>query len=257
MAAMRTLLVLALAAALQQGAPVTRDPWAGFGPGSWITIREKMVADGKTTTTREKIIITSIEDGAPMLEARAEKSGSYPPPGQMRRHTRGSLVEEMGWKAGEPRAEEFMIGAKKVACKVTEYGVKDSTRDLESHVWIWRTEDVKIPYRELRRDGPDLSMLSDVVRIEVKARHAGDTQAYDFRVVELAQKVKVGLKEIPCIVEEGTAEERKGTTVRKGTIRRWLSDAVPGRIVRQEVKGEQDGKPVERTEEVLDFDTRK
>ena len=170
---------------------------------------------------------------------------------------RGSLVEEMGWKAGEPRAAELEIGQRKIACKVTEYAAKDSARDVESRVWVWRTEEVKVPYRELRRDGPDLSMLSDVVRMEVKARHGADTQVFDFRIVDLAQKVKVGLKEIPCLLEEGSAEERKGTTVRKGTIRRWLSDAVPGRTVRQEVKGEQDGKPVERIEEVLDFETRK
>lgn len=257
MAPMRPLLLLALAAALQQGAPITRDPWSGFGPGSWVTIREKTVAEGKTTYVREKIIITSIEDGAPMLEARAEKGGAYPPPGQVRRHMRGSLVEEMGWKASEPRAAELEIGPRKIACKVTEYVAKDSARDVDSRVLVWRTEEVKIPYRELRRDGPDLSMLSDVVRMEVNARHGDDTQTFDFRIVDLGQKAKVGLREIPCIVEEGSAEERKGTTVRKGAIKRWLSDAVPGRIVRQEVKGEQDGKRVERIEEVLDFETKK
>jgi hypothetical protein len=254
---MRPLALLALAAALQQGGSITRDPWSGFRPGSWVIIRDKTIADGKTTWAREKITITSIEDGAPLLEARPEKGGGYPPPGQVRRHMRGALVEEMGWNEAEPRAEEFQIGKRKVACKVTEYFVKDSERELESRIWIWRTEEVKVPYRELRRDGPDLSIPSNVVRMEVKARHGPDSQAFDFRIVDLDQKIKVGPRDVPCVLEEGTADERKGTTVRKGTIRRWLSDSVPGRTLRQEIKGEQDGKPVERIEEVLDYDAKK
>jgi hypothetical protein len=43
----------------------------------------------------------------------------------------------------------------------------------------------------------------------------------------------------------------------KGTVRRWLSDSVPGRIVKSETRAERGGQKLERAEQVIAFKVMK
>lgn len=252
----RTCAVLLLAGFFIQDTAMTRNPWAGFADGSWVIMENTMAVDQDKKTSREKTIVRLTKDGAIRQEVCQEMDGGFGPPGSQRMHLQGSGAEKDAGTASKPKAAELQIGVRKIACEVTEYELKDATKDFEARTIVWRTKEVKIPYREMKRNGSDVALDTDIVQFEMNLKRGADAAAYKFRVVELDLKLKIGSQEVLCALEEGTAEETKGSRVLKATVRQWLSDAVPGRIVRMEVRGESNGKKVERIQRATDFEEK-
>ena len=259
MAPMRIALLAALAGALlAQEPPPTPDPWAGFGIGSWIIVETTSSVDNQSTTERERITFAATEGTRPILHVRKAVGDEYPEPDQVRTHQPPGLPDQQtSWKAAPVREEKIDIGGRKVACKVSEFTYVNAAKEISNRVTVWKTSEVKIPYREVKRSGPDLALMPDVVKIEFRVKAAKQSQQYDYRVIQLDAKRKVGSKEIPCVLEEGVESETKAGISRKGTMHRWLSDAVPGRIVHSQYSGDDAGKPVERIESVLSFEAKK
>jgi hypothetical protein len=118
--------------------------------------------------------------------------------------------------AGTPSktaSESLQIGDRSIACERTEYELKDG--DLEVRGIAWRTKELKIPYRELKRGmGKDIALGPDIVRLELTLKNGADSGTWSTKVVELDHKLAVDGKDLSCVVEEGTVDVKRGTSTR-------------------------------------------
>ena len=250
-------LMFAAVAALvlfQDPKPV-RNPWAGFPDGSFAVIESVTTNDGKTTTEKQRFTVQIEKDGGVThLVSKEEKDPSIF--FEVRHHTPGNAPDKSWGTTSKPKPAELTLGGKKLACEITDYVHRDEGRRVEVRARVWRTRDLKVPYREIKRDGADIALDTDVVRFEMTSKTAEGSQKFTFAIVDPAAKITVGGKELPCQLEEGAAEESMGGQTLKATVRRWLTDAIPGRVARQEIRGEANGKKMERTETVLSWSTK-
>ena len=248
----KTLAVLWFVLFIQDPGP-TRNPWAGFPDGSWALI-ESVDTQGKETTILRQKFIVRIETGGRVacLITQQDDAGDKPIRPRRSVHVPGVLVTELVGTASKTASEKFQVGDRSIACERSDYELKDG--DLDVRVTAWRTKELKIPYRELKRGmGRDLALDPDIVRLDLTLKRGADSETCSIKVVELDHKLAVDGKDLSCVVEEGTVDVKKGTRAYKGSVRRWLSNAVPGRVLRSEVRGEADGKKVERIERVISF----
>ena len=242
-------LVLALAAAviLLQDAKPDRNPWGGFPDGSYVVLESERTIDAVKKTVREQITVDTGDEMTHSVGKYTEK-GEPPIFFERRKHLPGKGVATLGGVVAKPAAEAVDIGGKSIDCEKIEYGYEKDGRKCKAVAW--RTKEIKIPYREIQRDGGDLALDTDLVKFEMTATSGDDVETASFKIVERDVKVAVGDQEVACYVEEGRIEVKKGPITIKGTVKRWLSDAVPGRVVRFELKGEMNGKKIERLERV-------
>lgn len=247
------LTTLLLTALVLQDDEARRDPWAGFAPGSWVVISRKTTAAGKTTERKEKSVILPVDGDGTHRETFLEKDGEFVRSAIKVSHVPGTVAEKQ-MKAGASRTEELTVESKQLSCNVTEY--EHEEKGVTAKLTLWRSAGAKVPYRELAKDGADLALMSDVVKVEFSLERENRKETHRIQVVSFDDKVKVGDREVACVLEVWSGEEVKGGETRGFQSRRWLSDAIPGRLVRME--GSLTGpKPQEFVQQVLDFDAKR
>jgi hypothetical protein len=241
---------------LIQDAKPTRNPWAGFSNGSWAVIETTKTLDGKMSTDKQRYTVRVEADGivTHLVSKEEDKPAIF---FEERKHIPGADPSVIGGVASNPKGVELKIGDRTIACELTEFEIKGGSDDGEIRTSLWRTKDVRLPYRELKTGGRDIAVDPDVLRVEVTIKSGKMIDRFQFAIVQLNANLKVGGADVTCSVEEGTFEETDGTTVTKGTVRRWLSDSVPGRIVKSETRAERGDKKLERTEQVISFKVMK
>lgn len=249
---MRLTAILLTALALQDD-ETRRDPWAGFAAGSWVVISRKTTVAGKTTERKEKSVILPADGAGTHRETFVEKDGAFVPSAIRVSHVPGTVAEKQ-MKSGAVRTEELTVESKKLSCTVTDY--QHEEKGVTAKLTLWRSAEAKVPYRELAKDGPDLALMSDIVKVEFSLERENRKETHRIQVVSLDDMVKVADREIACVLEVWSAEEVKGGETRSLQSRRWLSDAVPGRVVRLE--GSLTGpKPQEFVQQVVDFGAKR
>ncbi len=229
-----TLALLLLGTAPQDDAVVEealrgwKHPWADFGDGAQIVAREtsrqpdigpagklvyKDVTNEITTT-----VMASAGEKTTLRIAGAGQESEFP-----------FFTSLPGWARGrgERRGTELVeVAGAKRECQVTTIAL-DAGKDASQVTTIWKSPEV--PYWAARR------------RTETLAQGTANTWEEE-RVLEVGAKVKVGDREVPCVVVECTVEALGGTkTVKK----EWRSDEVPGRVARRETRQYLNGKEQE------------
>lgn len=234
--------------------PPLHHHWTGFPVGSWAVIEKTLVKDGVATTSREKITLVELSPEGPILNVRAGKGDSFESPGTNVAAAPGALLESQAyWKAGTPRTGTLEVAGKPLECVLTEYAHENPQANVANKVVAWRSATIKVPYRQLPRNGPDVALPPDLLRLDFKVRAGAQHQTYDLRVLQLDAPIAVAGREIPCVLEESTVDEVRPGFASKGSFKRWLSADVPGRVVRAESAGVTNGAPVSRSEVVVDF----
>jgi hypothetical protein len=239
----------ASAAAGERSGP-PRDPWAGFDIGSWVVLHEKQVADGKVEERKTKFAIAEYRPGSPSITETSEVGGEFggdPQPSRV--HVSGFIPGDGAVAA--TRNETLTLGGRKVECTVNEH-VQESEKGGRKKLVVWRAAGAKVPYRELAVSGRDIALDTDVVKAEYSFQNANASGVYTVEVTRFDEKLKVGDKEVPCVVEKGTGKE-EGDRAAVVEVTRWLSDEVPGREVRFVGKATVDGKVYEPEKRVVDF----
>jgi hypothetical protein len=236
-----------------------RDPWNGFGVGSWAVTSESNTKDGKTETTREKETrVESKTRGAIVLSARREGKtpGVFDGEESTRYHIPGldpALDPEC--KLLKTGKEEVVIQGKKYACEVKTY---DLTRNENKATAIyWYCADVKVPYREFGVEPRTLALRPNVVRVDVEFQSKKRTAKSSLRVVSFNEEVKVGTRKVTCVREEATIEMSEGGTQSKGTGRTLLSAEVPGNEVEVLAEGEFGGSKFKTLKRIEAFEVVK
>jgi len=212
-----------------------RHAWEGFGGGSWVKVRETSrrpeIDDGGNLVYRpivEERLYTLLrpEGERPHLKIEGGGHESVVP----------FFAGPPSWLRGkaEPQGEEkIAVGGRTYACAVTRIAL-DEGKDASQATTVARA--------------PDAPVWAVRLRIETFANGVRNTLE-EHLLVEEGRALKVGDREVVCQVVQVTVEGvGGGKTVR----REWRSDAVPGRVVRSEVRQFLNGKEVQAAGSVME-----
>jgi hypothetical protein len=228
-----------------------RDPWEGFEVGSWVILRDHHSVDGKIQERVRKRVIASYENGAPKLENTTQKDGKFGKPDNWAIHVPGAFPEESA--AVARRKETLSVGKAKLPCAVTEYVIEEKKTGFKGKLVVWRSATAKVPYREIPGRPRDIALPGDILRAEYSFSARDMSGNWTVAVVALEERLKVGNREVPCVVEQLTFDDKaEGQTV-SGEGRRWLSREIPGHEARATLKGKLNGKALEAEKQALDF----
>jgi hypothetical protein len=210
-----------------------RDPWYGFGDGSWVIRAESLAENGTMKTRREKQTRTPGKGiGGIWLNVRNEGNtpGVFDGPESSQTHIPGyDPARDSNAKLVDTTRRELTIQDKKYTCDVKKYAL--NRRGGEVTVVYWNCKDVRIPYREAGLAPASFALGPDVVRLEVDFQGKGRTEKTTLTVVHLREERQIGKHKLICVREEGQIEFSDGKNKGKGKITTILSDEVPGREV--------------------------
>jgi len=236
-----------------------RDPWNGFGIGSWVIQVKSFTKGTETTTQREKQTRTEAEKaGQIQLSVREEgkTSGVFDGKESIRWHIPGyDPALDPKSKLLETKKEELTIQGKKYACEVKKYDL--SRGEDKTIVSYWRCTDVNVPYREEGLEPLTLALRSDVLRLDADYTGKEQSEKTSFRVVNLREEHKIGKQTIICTREEGTFEVSKDGKKGKATGFMLRSHNVPGREVESSAEGEFGGIKYKKEMRIEDFEVVK
>jgi hypothetical protein len=202
--------------------------WAGFGDGCSITAKETLRQPDIDPKGNLVYKVVTNEITTTVLAAAGEKTTLKIEGAGQESHipfftTLPSWTRGTGEKKG---TESLTVGGVKHDCVVTVITL-DADKDAGQRTTIWKA--AGIPYWAAKW------------RTETLLQGKANTWEEDV-VIEVNQKVKIGDREVTCVVVETTVEAVGGArTVRK----EWRSDAIPGRVVRRESRLWLKGKEVE------------
>jgi len=224
-----------LAAFLAQDDPIAAEaikgykhPWAEFADASSVTFRETtrrpdIDASGKLVYKEVATEVTWT-----VTQSAGEKA-TFKIEGGGQESVIPFFITLPNWVRGKGEKkglEDLVVGGVKRSCQVTTISL-DADKDAGQVTTISKSSEV--PYWAVRW------------RVETLLKGRPNTSEEE-RVLEVDQKVKVGDRELSCVLVESTVETSGGPrTVRK----EWRSDEVPGRVVRREVRQYLNGKEQE------------
>jgi hypothetical protein len=228
-------MLIVLAPFLLQDDPIAAEalqgykhPWSDFGDSSTVTMRETtkrpdIDAGGNLVykDTTNEVTWTVVQSAGEKATFKIQGSGQE------------SLIPYFltlpNWARGKGEkkgSEDLVVGGVKRSCRVTTISL-DADKDAGQVTTICKSPDV--PYWAVRW------------RVETLLKGRPNTSEEE-RVIDVDQKVKVGDRELSCVLVESTVESVGGAkTVRK----EWRCDEVPGRVVRREARQYQNGKEQE------------
>ena len=232
---MKSLMLILIAPVLLQQDPIAAEalrgykhPWADFGDGSSVTMREtirrpdidaagKLVYKAVTSDVTWTIVAAVGEKTTLKIEGGGQESVLpffISPP---------SWARGVGERKG---TEEITVGGVKRTCQVTLISL-DVDKDAGQITTICRCPEV--PYWAVRR------------RVETLLK--GKPNTFEEEVVlEVDQKVKIGDRELSCALVQVTVDAVGGVkTVRK----EWRSDEIPGGVARRESRQYLNGKELD------------
>jgi len=192
--------------------------WERFAPGSWVELRTTGTRSGQPV---KEIVKTSFKNVTELeLVLLVETTDTAGGRGHLEMKfplpQRAAPKEEEGTKLGQ---EDLLLEGKTFACEVRE---RRGTRR-------WITTGVKANGGVLKSEA-----ISGTVKVLS-------------RVLKLEEKVRVGSATVTCWVREDVTE----TPDQKTTRTHWMSDEVPGGLVRMEMRQSRGKERIEETETTL------
>ncbi len=252
-----SLLALFAVLCVAPGAPsatqgAKNDPWAGFFPGSWITVKEVERFLGNTKSTIVTRKITARKEGLAEVwnftkdgSRRLEKERAF---------FEGNTPETLFMTRRGERETSVRVGTASYRAKKVSY-VPDGKFSLaRGPLTLYITDGLSVPYREMLLGGDDIALPENVIRAEYVApdRNTGRMMRYESQIVFFYWVVSVGNEEIPCFVEE-TKVVDISSSQQVGEAKRWLSSRIPGHTVKLEYRFTSPYGPGEFTQEVQKY----
>jgi len=232
---MKLLLVAVSAVYLVQQDPIAQEamrgykhPWADFGDASSVTMRETVRrpdidASGKLVYKEVTSDVTWT-----VIAATGEKT-TFKIEGGGQESLLPYFISPPNWSRGTGErkgTEEITVGGVKRTCQVTLIAL-DVNKDAGQITTISKSPDV--PYWAVRR------------RVETLLQGKPNTSEEEL-VLEVDQKVKVGDRELSCVLVQVTVDAVGGAkTVRK----EWRSEEIPGGVARRESRQYLNGKELD------------
>lgn len=253
------LLLLVSTAAGDEKPNNDRDPWNGFGVGSWVIQTESFTRDGKTEVEREKQTRVAAKNPG-SIELHARKEGKTPNTFDGEESTLWHIpgfdpALEPTCKLVNTSKQDLEIQGKKHSCVVKKY---DLTRgEAKATVIFWYCQGASVPYRELGGPPKTLAIRPDVLRTDVDYHSKERSHKGSVRVVNLTEERKIGERKVVCVRQEGEFEIVEGGKKGHGKVTTYLSDDVPGREVEMIAEGEIGGTKIRRLKRIEFFEVVK
>lgn len=233
------------------------DLWYGFGPGSWVEFQlTEQTGNEVKQRFQERYSIVKIKFGRPMVTRVQSVDGSF-------KSKRPALVArfdgvdpegiELQLRPYDRFDETLQIDGRSVACKVTRYRRQLLTGGQEMTLSLWRAIDFKVPYRELPADGPDIALSPDVMKVEYRIAKDGNVFTCRLGVSKFVDKIEIGDRTVSCVHERGTVSRVVAGEPIVIEISRWISNQVPGRLVRFNSIARKPGGDLIRTKQATAF----
>ena len=228
----QTLLLILLAPLLLQDDPVAAEalqgykhPWADFGDSSTVTMRETTKRPDIDASGNLVYKEVTNEVTWTVVQSAGEKA-TFKIQGGGQESLIPYFLTLPNWARGKGEkkgSEELTVGGVKHTCQVTTISL-DVDKDAGQVTTISKSPEV--PYWAVRW------------RVETLLKGKPNTSEEE-RVLDVGQKLKVGERELSCVLVEATVESVGGAR----TVRReWRSNEVPGRVVRRESRQYLNGK---------------
>jgi len=225
-------MLLLLAPILLQDDPIAAEalqgykhPWADFGDTSTVTMRETTKRPDIDAAGNLVYKDVTNEVTWTVVQSAGEKA-TFKIQGGGQESLIPYFLTLPNWARGKGEkkgSEELMVGGVKRTCQVTTISL-DVDKDAGQVTTISKSPDV--PYWAVRW------------RVETLLKGRPNTSEEE-RLIDVGQKLKVGDRELSCVVVEATVESVGGArTVRK----EWRCDEVPGRVLRRESRQYLNGK---------------
>jgi len=229
------LLALALFAAQDDPPPFPlfeRDPWGLCGAGSTV-IRVTTV---NKVRTEETITLKSVEKDSKTFTV--IKTGKDDEEGAVKFIPFSDTLTspEGGYKVSGRSTKQVAVGEKRVKAQVREI----TPTQLALSIWRLTTAD------EMPGGIVDANLKSedDKVKLDISYTHKG------------VEPIKLGGQTLDCYkIEVGATETRRKKRKIEATY--WLSEKVPGLLVRSRVKDAQDKNVTETAMDVVKFELKK
>ena len=211
-----------------------KHPWEDFGNGSSVTAKETIMRpdidkSGKLVyrPVANEITSTVMAAAGEKTTLKIEGAGqeSYIP----------YYLAQPSWARGRGElkgTESIAIGSAKHECQVYQIAL-DLNKDAGQVTVICKSPTV--PYWAVRW------------RTETLAQGRPNTSEEEL-VLEVDAKVKVGDRDVSCVLVQSTVEAGATKTVKK----EWRSEEVPGRVAKREVRQYREGKEVESSFSQMD-----
>jgi len=232
---MKSMMLILIAPLLAQQDPIATEavrgykhPWADFGDASSVTMREtirrpdidasgKLVYKESTSDVTWTVVAAVGEKTTLKIEGGGQES------------VLPFFISPPNWARGvgeRKGTEEITVGGVKRTCQVTLISL-DVDKDAGQITTICKCPDV--PYWAVRR------------RVETLLKGRPNTFEEEI-VLEVDQKVKIGDRELSCVLVQVTVDAVGGVkTVRK----EWRSDEIPGGVARRESRQYLNGKELD------------
>lgn len=220
------LFTLASAALAQESFPIyEKDPWQAFGAGSSVKY--------KRGSAEHSIKVKSVDkDGRTLERSPVEEDEEAEYPYRFVPFSDLLKSDASGLKLTGKGTQTVRVGTRNVKAKVEEYSWKDST------------------------DGAPIRLVSSpdvpggVVRyaLEIETGEERLKVEYEFKGLE---KLKVGGKPVECARFDLKLTKKSEDLKQEGSV--WLSETVPGMLVKSEIKSTRGKAASVETIEAVDY----
>lgn len=218
---MRLLPLLILLACAQEE---VRHKWAGFAPGSTSTHRVTEKLGRKEKTVVERVTVEKVEDGKVTLKQEADGAKSR------------SVTVDTKLDLKKVGSETVDVDGKSLDCTIYEAEEQDP-KGRKRHVKMWYCKDA--PGRLVRQD-----QTTDTAQGPLKGTG---------RLTKLGLRREVNRTQVGYAVFEFSAEGADGY---RATVTKWISEQVPGFLVREEHRETQDAVEMLRVTELVEFEAK-
>lgn len=205
-----------------------KHPWADFGDSSSVTMKETIRQPDINASGQLVYKDVTTEVTWSVVAATGEKT-TFKVVGGGQESLLPYFIQPPNWSRGTGQrkgTEEITVGGVKRTCQVTVISF-DANKDAGQLTTISKSADV--PYWAVRR------------RVETLLQGKPNTLEEEL-VLDVDQKVKVGDRELACVLVQVTIEAVGGAkTVRK----EWRTSEIPGGVARRETKGYLNGKELD------------
>lgn len=181
-----------------------RDPWDGFAAGSWVEYSQ-------STNNRVTHVYRSTREpwDAP-------------------------AAPEAGLVLTGRRDDRLIIGDRRLDCEVLQYAGPDDTPSRWVSLVLWKARGLSLPPREVW-NAPRFCLSPDVVKLQRCELRGAQVTSLSLDLVDPDCLIAVAGKTYRSVMEDvftvTTAPDRP-TSIRGR--RRWICDAIPGRIARRD-----------------------
>lgn len=208
--------------------------WLKFGDRIFADYEIVHATPGKIpNVSRLRYQFDSIDKKSVLLNVSDYFKGTWNPQRKSTWLAGSRSLDSLGLTSGKRRVENLTVGESTLECKVSEYTfARGGENAVSLELEVWRCDKVNLPIQAVAIGPLALATESDMVAIRCKTNAGGLTTDTKFQVSELKKEAIVGTWKVNCVAFGGTTIVRRADGDFNGQYVKWISNEVPGGVVK-------------------------